>query len=153
MVRLDATTYRLRRFRVALVAVLALPWIIDLLLAPFFGWHMSALRAAIFLLVDGVLVFSAWRNPAGIASIVVILRLSGAAALWLLWSRATGVGRAYGVVLAVCAVLLIALLVPMWLPLRRQRMQSQLARVDAKASNPDRQALKRQAKIEQRGYL
>jgi hypothetical protein len=146
-------TYRLRRFRIALLAVIALPWIIDVLLAPFFGWHISALRVAIALVVDGVLVFFAWRNPAGIASIVVIVRLGGGAALWLLWSRATGVSRAYGVVLAVCAVLLIALLVPMWLPLRRQRLQSQLARIDAKTSNPDRRALKRQAKIEQRGYL
>jgi hypothetical protein len=32
-------------------------------------------------------------------------------------------------------------------------MQAQLARVDAMTSNPDRRALKRQARIQKQGYL
>jgi hypothetical protein len=136
---------------VAVCAVVALPWIVDVVLAPFLGWHMSALRAAILLAIDGVLVFFAWRNPAGIAAILIIVRLCLGSAIWLMWGD--GVGRGYGVVLAASALLLSALLVPMWMPLRRERLQAQLARVDAMTSRPDRQALKRRAKIEERGYL
>jgi hypothetical protein len=151
MPRHDALVYRLRRFRVAMLAAVAFPWVIDVLLAPFFGWYGSALRAAIFLVIDALLVFFAWRRPAGIAAIVIIVRLCLGAVVFLKWGN--DVGHVYGVVLGAGAILLVALLVPMWLPLRRERRRAQLARVDAMTSRPDRKALKRRAKIEKQGYL
>jgi hypothetical protein len=151
MARYSAQTYRLRRFRVALIVVIALPWFVDVLLAPFFAWHMSVLRTAILLAVDGLLAFGAWRNPAGLATILIIVRLALDAALWLVWGK--GVGLVYGVVLALGALLLVVLVVPMWLPLRKARWQAKLAGVDAMTSGPDRSALKRSARIEEQGYL
>jgi hypothetical protein len=105
----------------------------------------------ILLIVDSLLAFFAWRRPAGIAAILIIFRLCLGAAAFLGWG--TGVGRVYGALLGAAAVLLIALLVPMWLPLQRERRRAELARVDAITSSPDRGALKRRAKIEERGYL
>jgi hypothetical protein len=151
MVRHDALTYRLRRFRVTLLGAVALPWVFAVLLAPFFAWHASALRIAIFLIVDGLLAFFAWHRPAGIASILIIVRYGLGAASFLGWG--TGVTRVYGAMLGAASVLLIALLVPIWLPLRRERRRLQLAHLDAMTSTPDRRALKRRAKIEERGYL
>jgi hypothetical protein len=150
MVRQDALTYRLRRFRVVLLVAVTLPWAVQVLLAPFFGWHASAMRTLMLLVVDGLLAFFAWRRPAGLAAVLVIMRLCTGAVLFLGWG--SGVGRVYGAVLAVVVILLIAFLVPMWRPLRRERLRSQMERVDAMTSIPDRAALRRQAKIEERGY-
>jgi hypothetical protein len=41
----------------------------------------------------------------------------------------------------------------MWRPLRKDRWQSRIVRVDAMTSGPDSAALKRQAKIDEQGYL
>jgi hypothetical protein len=134
-----------------MLGAVALPWAFAIVLAPFFAWRASALRLVIFLIVDVFLAFFAWRHPAGIASILIIVRYGLGAASFLSWG--TGVTAVYGAMLGAAAILLIALLVPMWLPLRRERMQAELARVDAMTSNPDRRALKRQARIEKQGYL
>jgi hypothetical protein len=152
MAREDASTYRLRRFRVAMAAFVALPWVLRVLLAPFFGWHMSLARTAFGLALDGLLVSFAWRNPSGIASILITLRLIGGAAVGFWWGGGVAVSVS-SVLLCAEGVLLVWLLAPMWLGLRRDRRQAQLARVDAMTLRPDRRALKRQAKIDKRGYL
>jgi hypothetical protein len=102
--------------------------------------------------LDGLLVFFVWRNPSGIASILITLRLLAGAALGFWWGGGVAV-QVYSVLLCAEAVLLAWLLAPMWLGLRRDRRQAQLARVDAMTLRPDRRALERQAKIEKRGYL
>ncbi len=79
------------------------------------------------------------------------MRLCAGGVLFLGWG--SGVGRVYGAVLGIVAILLIALLAPMWRPLRQERLRMQMERVDAMTSNPDRAALRRQAKINERGYL
>jgi hypothetical protein len=158
MARLDPFAYRLRRFRVAVVTAVALPWVVELLLVPFYGWNGSALRNAILVAVDALLVFFAWRRPDGLATILIIVRLSVGAAMFLWFG--SGLAFAYGVLTGVAAVVLLALLVPMWTPLRRERLQvrkerqlARLRRLDESTSVPDRRAFERQQKIEERGYL
>src|SRR4030081_1988090 len=124
MAREDASIYRLRRFRVALAAIVALPWVLSVLLAPSFGWNMSLARTAFGLALDGLLVFFGWRNPSGIASILITLRLICGAALGFWWGGGVAV-HVYSVLLCAEAVLLIWLLAPMWLGLRRGRRQAQ----------------------------
>ena len=85
MTRADAATYRLRRFRVAIAAIVAPPWVLQVLLAPFYGWHMSLIRTAFGLALDGLLVWFGWRNPSGIAPILITLRLIAGAALGFWW--------------------------------------------------------------------
>jgi hypothetical protein len=113
---------------------------------------MSLARTSFQLVLDGLLVFFAWRNPSGIASMLIALRLICGAALFF-WLGGGLAVQAYSVLLCAEAVLLVWLLAPMWLDLRRDRRQAHLARLDAMMLRPDRRALKRQAKIETRGYL
>src|SRR5438477_12120119 len=112
MARHDARTYQLRRFRVAMLAVLTLPWFLAVLLVPFLGWHMSVVRTAIALAVDALLLFCAWRNPAGVAAILIIVRLALTSALWFWWGNDVAVG-VYAAFLGAGAVLLAVLLAPM----------------------------------------
>jgi hypothetical protein len=152
MPREDASIYRLRRFRVAVVGIVTLPWVLSALLTPFFGWHMSLVRTLFGLGVDCALVFFAWRNPSGLAPILITLRLILGAAVSFWWGGVVAADL-YAVLLCVEATVLVWLLAPMWRTLRRDRRQAQLARVDAMTLQPDRRAIKRRAKIEKRGYL
>jgi hypothetical protein len=91
MARADASTYRLRRFRVAIAAIVALPWVLKVLLAPFYGWHMSLARTVFGLVLDGLLVWFGWRNPSGIAPILITVRLIGGAAVGFWWGGGVAV--------------------------------------------------------------
>jgi hypothetical protein len=148
----SAVVYQLRRFRVAVAAVVLLPWLLRLVFLPFFGWHQSFGWAAFGLVLDAALLFFAWRNPSGLAALWIVCRLLVGAALGFAFSHGA---VSYGVAALSLseAILLIWLLAPMWRSLRREHVQAQLARIEESASQPDRHALKNRAKIERRGYV
>ncbi len=144
--------YQLRRFRVAIAAVVLLPWLLRLLVVPFLGWPRSLGSTAFGLILDAALLFFAWRNPSGLGPVLIVCRLLvGAALAFVVFHGAVPYGIA---VLSVSeAILLIWLLAPMWRSLRREHVQAQLARIEESATQPDRRALKNRAKIERRGYV
>jgi hypothetical protein len=148
--------YRLRRFRVVLVAVLAAPWLASAVLV-LLGWHYSNRWVGLQLLLDLALTAFALRSPGGFATWWILLRLLGGAIGAVLIGQSV-YAFAFGAFDALAAVLLIVLVMPASRPARRERARrrlerQQIRRGEVQSAYEVQPSMNRQARIERDGYL
>jgi hypothetical protein len=149
-------TFELRRFRVALIAVVAAPWILGAVLV-LFGWHYASGWVVLQLVLDVTLTVFAFRSPGGFATWWIVLRLvTGVIAAVVVGTSAYAF--VYGALEAAAAVLLILLVIPAGRFARttrisKRRERRRVRRGYAPSQYEVRRAAKRQARIERDGYL
>jgi hypothetical protein len=134
------------------VVILAWPWILNLPLVPFRGTGVPVIASALSLLLACALGYFSWRNPSGLAPRIVIAGLFVSTVVSIARAQsAFDLGR--GAIQGVEALVLVALLVPIWRELRREHRNALHSRVDVATAPIDRRALNRVSKNKRRGYF
>ena len=145
---------RLRRFRVALFALMVIPWALTGVLVVLRGTPVRLGWLAFGLALDALLLFFAWRKPWGVATCIIGFRFLLSAVLDL-WIGHTLLLFVYGTFDAVAVLVLAALIVAMRGDRRRHRAEQRAfeARIDADGPWEVQEAARHWARRARRGYV
>jgi hypothetical protein len=149
--REDEAVFRLRKFRAAVAAVVAFPFVLTVPLCLLSGSRLALSSLVFALTLNGLLVFFAWRKPGGFASWWVVLRQFSTAVCYFSLGD-DDFAPILGTIEVLSGVLLVWLLISMWGDIRRQRADEKelLRTIDAFSRREARSAMRARAKAERR---